>query len=76
MAKKRILDSNESKPRRANTTYTWVWEVIKTDYDDYGNEDNEIEAVFYDPWKALQYATLKFGICATVQASRYKTDTL
>lgn len=54
------LDKATSKPKAFNTTKCWVWEVISFDYDDYADTEIEkIEAVFFDPWKAVNYAIQK-----------------
>lgn len=73
----KIKDFGKSTPRRANTTYTWGWEVIVQKFDDNSCETyDEIVARFFDPWKAVQYGCEKYGGMCIVQATLLKTDYL
>lgn len=70
-----IIDKSTSKPKVVNATICWVWEVITYEYDDYAETEVEkIEAVFYDPWKAAEYALKRFGITSGVRAAMYHID--
>lgn len=73
----KIYDYNTSKARRANTTYTWGWEVIVEEYNDHSGEYEEnIVARFFDPWKAVQYGIDHYKGACMVQAVLLKTNYL
>ena len=68
----KIIDKTTSKPKMANSTYAWVWEVSTYEWDENTDEEiEEIKAVFFDPWKAVEYAIKKYGIASGVKASMY-----
>ena len=73
----KIMDKNTSIPKRANSTYTWAWEVIVQEYDDRADDyvDN-IAARFYDPWKAVQYGVSHYNGMCSVQVVLLKTDNI
>ncbi len=67
------LDLNTSKPRLLNTSWAFTWEVITQKFDDRtGDYWDERVAVFYDPWKAVQYGISNFGAGFIVQLSSRK----
>ena len=67
------LDINTSKPHLLNTSCAFTWEVITQKFDERtGDYWDERVAVFYDPWKAVQYGTTNFGIDFIVQLSSRK----
>ena len=71
----RIMDKNTSKPKMQNTTYCWVWEVTTEEWDDRSDDYVEvIKGVFFDPWKATEWAMKIFGINSGVRASMYPID--
>lgn len=71
----KIMDYKTAKPKRANATYTWAWEVIIQEFDGDEYTDN-IVARFFDPWNAVQHGINKYkGLC-TVQAVLLHTDNL
>lgn len=73
----KINDFNQSKPHRANATYTWAWEVIVQEYNDHTDEyEDNIVAKFFDPWKAVQYGIYKYKGMCMVQAVLLHTDNL
>ena len=73
----KINDFSSSTPRRANATYTWAWEVIVQEYNEYHDEyDDNIVARFFDPWKAVQYGIDKYDGMCIVQAVLLHTDNL
>lgn len=73
----KINDFTTSKPHRANTTYTWAWEVIVQEYNERIDEyEDKIVATFFDPWKAVQYAINNYQGMAMVQATLLHTDNL
>lgn len=72
-----IKDFKTSKAHRASTTRTWVWEVIVQEFDElYDEYYDNIAAVFFDPWKAVQYVCTEYNGAAIVQCSLYHTDYL
>lgn len=73
----KIMDFKTSKAKRANSTYTWAWEVIVQEYNDSCDEyfDNVV-ARFFDPWKAVQYGIDTYHGACVVQAVLLKTDYL
>lgn len=71
----KVHDYATSPRKMRNTTYVYVWEVCTSDYDDRTDEELlTVRAVFFDPWKAVQYATTKFGVACSVQLSCYHID--
>lgn len=73
----KINDYNTSRPHRANSTYTWAWEVIVQEYNDRTDEyEDNIAARFFDPWKAVEYGCKHYGGMCEVQAVLLHTDNL
>lgn len=71
--RKMIKDRNISKPRLMNSSSAFVWEVTIYKWDDRADDYFEhIDAVFYDPWKAVQYGIQNHGAGFTVQLSSRK----
>lgn len=68
-----IQDRATNRPKLFNTSRAFVWEVITKQWDD-NSEDtyDKIEAVFFDPWNAVQYGTSHFGVNFIVQLSLRK----
>ena len=59
-----IQDRAPNRPKLLNTSHA---------FDDRTDEMYEkIEAVFFDPWNAVQYATSHFGVNCMVQLSTRK----
>lgn len=73
----KIMDWNTSRGKRANSTFTWAWEVITQEYNyNVGEYQDNIVARFFDPWKAVQYSIDKYkGMCA-IQAVLLPTANL
>lgn len=72
-----IKDFDQSRPHRANTTYTWGWEVIVQEYNERTDEyEDNIVARFFDPWKAVQYGIDHYHGMCMVQAVLLHTDNL
>lgn len=68
-----IHDKNQSKPILMNTTTAFVWEVVLYDWDYDGDcQVEKIVAVFYDPWKAVQYGINNHGVGFNVFLSSRK----
>ena len=71
----KIIDKATSKPRMQNSVRCWGWEVTTEERDDRSDDYvRKIEAVFFDPWKATEYATKHYGIASGVRASIYDID--
>lgn len=71
----KIIDKATSKPRMVNTTRCWVWEVLRYEWDDYSEDYVQcIAGVFFDPWKATEWAIQKYNVGAAIQASIYHID--
>ena len=68
-----IYDRAESRPIMMNTSTAFVWEVILYDWDYDGDcQVENIVAVFYDPWKAVQYGIRNHGVGFNVFLSTRK----
>ena len=68
----KIMDKNTSKPKMANKTFVWVWEVTTYEWNESIDEEvEEIKAIFFDPWKAVEYAIKTYGVASGVKASMY-----
>lgn len=73
----KINDFKTSTPKRANTTWTWAWEVVVQEYNDRTDEyEDNIVARFFDPWKAIQYGVDRYRGGCMVQAVLLHTDGL
>lgn len=73
----KIKDYHESKPKRAGATYTWVWEVVTDEWDDYsGDFCEKTVAYFFDPWKAVKYGMEMYNVGCGVKALMLHTDNL
>ena len=73
----KIMDWNTSRGKRANSTFTWAWEVIVQEYNDNVDEyQDNIVARFFDPWKAVQYGIDKYNGMCMVQSVLLRTDKL
>ena len=73
----KIHDFHQSKPQRANTSFTWAWELIVQEYNERSDEyEDIIVARFFDPWKAVQYGIDKHKGMCMVQAVLLHTDNL
>lgn len=65
-----ITDKTQSRPRLMNSSHAYVWEVTTTEWSDRIDDFVDIlQAVFYDPWKAVQWATEHYGVGCMVQLS-------
>lgn len=73
----KIMDWSTTRGKRANSTYTWVWEVIVQEYNyNVGEYQDNIVARFFDPWKAVQYGIDKYKGMCMVQVVLLPTDSL
>lgn len=71
----KIIDKATSKPKMQNPVRCWVWEVTTSEWDDRSDDYvEEIKAVFFDQWKATEYAMKHYGIASGVRASIYHID--
>lgn len=71
----KIYDYGKSTPKGINATNVWVWEVVTYEWDDHSDMEVEVrKEVFFDPWKAVNFAISKYGINSGVQAAIYKYD--
>lgn len=69
----KIQDKATNRPKLLNTSHAFVWEVITSQWDDNTADTYEkVEAVFFDPWNAVQYAISHFGVNCMVQLSTRK----
>ena len=72
-----IHDAKQSKPILMNTSTAFVWEVIVYGWDDNSDQQTEdIDAVFFDPWKAVQYGIDHYQGMCMVQVVLLHTDNL
>ena len=68
----KIIDKETSKPRMVNSTHCWVWEVSRYVWDDYAEDYVlQIKGIFFDPWKATEWAIQKYNVGASIQACIY-----
>ena len=68
-----MRDKGKSMPHLMNTSTVFVWEVILYQWDDMADDYvTNVDAVFYDPWKAVQYGIENHGAGFNVQLSTRK----
>ena len=66
----KITDAGKNRPRLMNTSHAYVWEVVTTEWSDRIDDFVDVlQAVFYDPWEAVQWATSHYGVGCMVQLS-------